>query len=573
MALLPMAALALATLPWLPTVAPVFEDDAQSGLTIQVPDDKIVHVELVEDHTEAVADWFIALADLVRKRQMETTGEWMAEDFQGHGWMPLQVTETSAGLMQTEKVVWDASHAPIVDGSQWLAGLGQVLSPWQRIDRVLFKVKAADFQRGRRTWGKAKIYIAMQGINADRNPVSIEGYAYVNVRMERNRWLLERWKLTSLDQTTRSGGEFFANVSESAGVAHQAPRFGTGGNVSYEWNGAAGADVDGDGDWDLFVPGNDRNFLYIAQPDGTYREEAETRGVLGTGGGTGVVFFDLDNDGDQDLLLGGVSSLANDGGLAGRPMRVWLNDGQGKFAAQPAFPGTEVPMVAYHASVADFDNDGWLDVFWACYGRLEVEHNNSWIEATNGNRNVLLRNREGKGFEDVTDRAGVGGRAWTYASAVADVNRDGWMDIYVANDYGNNRLWLNQKDGTYVDQGEALGVADRGNGMGAAFGDLNSDGLLDLYVSNMSSTAGNRILDRLGDQLPEEIFQALKKMAAGNTIFMARPDGGFDTLPSSAGGTNGNWAWSMALNDFNLDGHLDIFCTNGFVTGVLADDT
>ena len=475
--------------------------------------------------------------------------------------------------MNTVTLPWKAKQAPVVDREGWLGGLAERISPWQRIDRVLFKVKAADFQRGRRTWGKAKIFIALQGIDEQRNPISISGFAYANVKKARNQWFLTRWKLTSLEQTIRRGGAFFTNVSEAAGVAHQAPRFGTGGNTSYEWNGAGSADIDGDGDWDLFVPGNERNFLYLAQPDGTYTEEAQARGVLGSGGGTGVVFFDLDNDGDQDLLLGGVSGVDAEGALEGRPMRVWLNDGQGKFSAQGDFPGTEVPMAAYHATVADFDNDGWLDVFWACYGRLEIEHNNSWIEATNGNPNVLLRNQEGKGFENVTERAGVGGQSWTYASAAADVNQDGWMDLYVANDYGTNKLWINQKDGTFVDQGEALGIADRGNGMGAAFGDLNADGLLDLYVSNMSSTAGNRILDRLGDQLPEEIFYALKKMAAGNTIFMAQGEGGFQELPASAGGINGNWAWSMALNDFNLDGHLDIFCTNGFVTGVLADDT
>ncbi len=337
MLLLPIAALPLALLPSPAPFGGFLEDDQASTIHIEVPDDTIVHVEIVEDHTEAVADWFIALADLVRKRQMETTSEWMAEDFSGHGWTPLPIVDTRSGLMQTQSVEWDAKKAPIVDGSGWLDGLAQVLSPWQRIDRVLFKVKAADFQRGRRTWGKAKIFIAMQGIDADRNPVSISGFAYVNVRKERNQWKLERWKLTSLEQTTRQGGEFFTNVAETAGVAHQAPRFGTGGNDSYEWNGAGSADVDGDGDWDLFVPGNLRNFLYIAQPDGTYTEEAKARGVLGSGGGTGVVFFDLDNDGDQDLVLGGVSAATAERGLEGHPMRVWLNDGKGRFrrAASP----------------------------------------------------------------------------------------------------------------------------------------------------------------------------------------------------------------------------------------------
>ena len=103
--------------------------------------------------------------------------------------------------------------------------------------------------------------------------------------------------------------------------------------------------------------------------------------------------------------------------------------------------------------------------------------------------------------------------------------------------------------------------------------DSNGDGLLDLYVSNMSSTAGNRILGRLSDDIDPELFSALKKLAAGNTIFCKQSDGSFERQPKDAGGVNGNWAWSSALFDVDLDGSLDVFCTNGFVTGDLPHDT
>jgi hypothetical protein len=95
---------------------------------------------------------------------------------------------------------------------------------------------------------------------------------------------------------------------------------------------------------------------------------------------------------------------------------------------------------------------------------------------------------------------------------------------------------------------------------------------LDVYVANMSSTAGNRILDRLKEEVDEEVFEQLKKTAAGNTIFL-RSEAGFEALPVEAGGVNASWAWNPVLCDFDLDGRKDIFVTNGFVTGELAHDT
>jgi hypothetical protein len=166
----------------------------------------------------------------------------------------------------------------------------------------------------------------------------------------------------------------------------------------------------------------------------------------------------------------------------------------------------------------------------------------------------------------------VRGTSWTYASAAADYDLDGDLDLYVGNDYGLNRFYQNEGDGSFKDVAEELGLLDRGNGMGVSWGDLNNDGLLDVYVANMSSTAGNRILDRLKEEVDEEVFEQLKKTAAGNTIFL-RSEAGFEALPVEAGGVNASWAWNPVLCDFDLDGRKDIFVTNGFVTGELAHDT
>ena len=377
--------------------------------------------------------------------------------------------------------------------------------------------------------------------------------------------------MTSLRSDHRVG-PVFTNVATSTGVAHQGLRFGQPGNQSYAWNGSASADVDGDGLWDVFHPSDGRNFLYMATEAGTFKEEAGSRGLIGPDMGTGAVFFDFDNDGDQDLFVAHEGWTGEDGGVMGETSKLYLNDGTGIFEMVTEEIGLGAPLVGYSVTAFDYDMDGWLDIFVCGYGRLESEHNNSWIDATNGEPNGLFKNIKGERFEEVAAAAGVRGTSWTYASAAADYDLDGDLDLYVANDYGLNRFYRNEGDGSFKDVAEELGLLDRGNGMGVSFGDLNNDGLLDVYVANMSSTAGNRILDRLKGDVDEEVYEMLKKTAAGNTIFLRSGDG-FEALPLEAGGVNASWAWSPMLCDFDLDGRTDIFVTNGFVTGDLAHDT
>ena len=545
---------------------------APSSIVIDIPDQPVLHLERVEDLTEEVADWLLDFSDKLRRRDTGAALGWLDTGFFGHGLAALDLQEQEAMPLDARRTVWNPASAPILAREEFLASVMSYLGTWERVDNVLWKVKGAEFQDDRRPWCDAKLFLRMLGVDAGGGRVAITGWAHARARKRSGEWQLERFRLDSLEEARRDA-PMFSDVSAAAGVAHSWARFGTTQNQSYAWNGAAAGDIDGDGDWDLFLPSDGRNYLYLAEADGTYSEQAQTRGVAGPEAGTGPVFGDFDNDGDQDLFVAQVGWTEAGDKLGGRLAQYYQNDGKGHFQRQANWPGLELPVTAYHALALDYDLDGWLDLFLCGYGRVEAEHNNSWIEATNGAPNVLLRNLEGKGFENCSTKAGLEDLQWSYAAAAADVNGDGWTDIYVANDYGSNRLYANQGDGTFKDMAPKLGIVDRGNGMGSSFGDLDGDGRLDLYVSNMSSTAGNRILGRLGDDIDPEMFAALKKLAAGNTIFRSTNDGTFERMPSEAGGVNANWAWSSALFDVDLDGNLDVFCTNGFVTGDLPHDT
>ncbi|MDP6385556.1 MAG: VCBS repeat-containing protein [Planctomycetota bacterium] len=543
--------------------------DEAGSIEIAVPDNPITQLEAVEDATEEVADRLLSYSDKVRRRDWEAAAAWFSEDFKGEGLAGLQVTDTTTEHMGVEISNHDAEASPVLDKAGFLENLAELLADWTRVKSAIWKVKAAEFQRGRgQRWGRIKLYVHVTGVQTNGGGIGLAAWCYAKVVQEGGEWKFSALDLDSFT-TTKRDSAIFTPVAAAAGIAHSAPRFGSKENNSFAFNGAACGDVNGDGRWDLFLPSDGRNFLYLAQADGSFVETAEQAGLATPDGGTGAVFFDYDNDGDQDLAVGHV-----DDEVGGTRLCLYTGDGKGHFKREELGLGIGIQsMATYSLTVLDYDGDGWLDLYACGYGVLAKEHNNSWIEATNGSPNALFRNIRGKSFVDVAEELGVRGNSWSYASAAIDIDDDGDQDLYVANDYGTNRLYVNQHPDGFEDRAAQYGITDQGNGMGASFGDFTGNGSLDLYVSNMSSTAGNRILDRYQGDVPDEIYASLKKAAAGNTIFARTSAGSFEKVPKAAGGVGANWAWSPALADFDLDGRLDVFCTNGFVTGELPFDT
>ncbi len=541
-------------------------------IEIEDPERPLTRLEFVEDVTEEVADRLLSFSDKLRRREFTGARAFLSPGFAGMSFSGLAVADERPEHLGAVVTSYDVETAAIVGREDYLEGLRSWLGEWSRIESVIWKTKGAEFETGSDTWGKVKLFVHITGTDGDGGWVSLASWGWARVVRHEGQWVLDRTQLTDL-VVTRRDGTIFTDVSVAAGVAHTGVRFGKPGNTSYAFNGAASADVNGDGLFDLFVPSDGRNFLYLSKPGGGFDEVAEKRGVAQPDAGTGCAFFDFDNDGDQDLIVGQVGWRDEASTPAGRRIQLYVNDGGGNFVERgEAFGLGDTPLVAYSLSVLDYDDDGFLDVFVCGYGRIEVEHNDSWTEATNGAPNGLLRNQGGERFSNVAPELGLEGSSWSYASAAADYDGDGDVDLYVANDYGTNQLWRNE-GGEFVDVAGELGVLDSGNGMGVSWGDLDSDGRLDLYVSNMSSTAGNRILGRLGDQLDASTLAMLKKLAAGNSIFLQGADGRFVKQPKYAGGVGGNWAWSTALCDLDLDGALDVFCANGFVTGDQPFDT
>ena len=553
--------------------AAALPDDAYplpTEVVVADPAHPLALMDMVEDYSEAVANRMLGFSDKLRRKDFAGAAEWLTPDFAGHGLDGLETqSEGPLGLGTTARA-FDPTSAPVVGRSGFLDSIAVRLAPWENVESVLWKVKGAEFETGLPPWGKVRFLLTVLGRGEDGGPRSIVAWGWGRVQEKAGQWNLAAFELTSLSITERAAA-LFTDVTTAVGLAHTGLRFGQPGNDSFAWQGAAAGDVNGDGAMDLFVPSRPRNFLYIALPDGGWKDEAAARGVSMPAGGTGAVFFDFDNDGDQDLAVGHSGWTEPSGARGGNRLQLYVNDGEGTFVERGAELGFDARCHAETLVVLDVDNDGYLDVFVCNYGRVKSEPNNSWTDATNGTPNLLYKNEGGEKFTDATQAAGLGDTRWTYAAAAADFDEDGDMDLYLAHDYARNELRRNRGDGTFEDAAAECGVEDLGNGMGCAWGDLDSDGHLDLYVANMSSTAGNRILKRLKKK--EGAWADLSKMAAGNTVFLAGADGTFQRLPATAGGIGGSWAWSPALVDLDLDGRLDVYNANGFVTGDTAADT
>jgi hypothetical protein len=143
----------------------------------------------------------------------------------------------------------------------------------------------------------------------------------------------------------------------------------------------------------------------------------------------------------------------------------------------------------------------------------------------------------------------------------------------VANDYGRNNLYRND-EGDFTDVASQAGVEDMAAGMSVSWGDVDNDGWMDLYVSNMFSSAGNRVSYQRKFQPRADAATrvALQRHARGNSLFAGDRSGNFRDISEAAGVTMGRWAWGSTLADLNNDGLQDIVVANGFLTQEFPDD-
>ena len=350
-----------------------------------------------------------------------------------------------------------------------------------------------------------------------------------------------------------------SEVAHASGIdfVHQAPMLDPKIANIAPHVGALGAcvsvsDVNNDGWDDLYFTSSrfgTSNALYLNQHDGTFKDVSAATGVGALnrpdeGVSMGAVWGDYDNDGNEDLLVykWGYPQLLH-------------NLGNGKFEDVTAQAGLRTWMNSNGAVWLDFDRDGLLDLYITGYFRSDIDFwhlqttrimQHSWEFASNGGKNLLFKNMGNGHFKDVTDSLGVGSTRWTLAATAADFNDDGWPDLYLANDYGPEELYLN-RGGKRFELARAGLQDDSKSGMAVAVGDVYNRGQHDVFVTNISEKGF--------------LFQ-------GNNLRLnfLKELGRFDEVAKGPVADAG-WAWGAQFGDLNNDGLLDLVIANGFISG------
>jgi len=351
----------------------------------------------------------------------------------------------------------------------------------------------------------------------------------------------------------------FNDVTKEAGIniKHSFGDFDLTNIVEGTGAGAMFFDYDGDGWLDIyFVNGcwlknvNDNrgrslrdkliNSLYRNNGDGTFKDVTKEARVGDKGYGVGCSAADFDNDGDLDLYVLNYGSNV-----------FYCNNGNGTFTDISQASGLANPKWSLSAPWFDYDGDGDLDVYVANYLEYDSGKFRSYYAAAGypgplsyrGQPDTLYRNNGDGTFTDVTKEAGIfkpNGRAMS--ATVADLNNDGFLDIYVPNDAMENYYFKNTGKGTFEDDGLVMGLAfgEGGQGvssMGPAIGDIDRDSWLDIYIPDMGY--GCLLINR------KDYFEDR-------------------TTPTNLAVVCGQYTgWGGILFDYDCDGYLDVFVANG----------
>ncbi|MEO1712819.1 MAG: CRTAC1 family protein [Bacteroidota bacterium] len=349
----------------------------------------------------------------------------------------------------------------------------------------------------------------------------------------------------------------------------------------YNGGGVAIGDVNNDSYPDLYFTGNMvSNRLYLNKGDFEFTDITETAGVGGEKAwSTGVSMADVNADGWLDIYV------CNSGDIGGdnKQNELFINQQDGTFKEMAEAYGIADPGYSTHAAFFDYDRDGDLDLYllnnsYQAIGSFNLEKTNlrPFRDSVGGDK---LFENVGDQFVDVSEKAGIYGSVISFGLGVTigDVNRDGWQDIYVSNDFfERDYLYINQQDGTFSEVLEERFRSISAASMGADMADINNDGFPDIFVTDMLPATDIRLKTATTfdnwDRYQLAVNNDYHHQFTRNMLHLNNQDGSFSEIGRLAGVHASDWSWGALMADFDNDGWRDLFIANGIYQDLTDQD-
>jgi enediyne biosynthesis protein E4 len=353
----------------------------------------------------------------------------------------------------------------------------------------------------------------------------------------------------------------------------------------YNGGGVATGDLTGDGLPEVMLTSNlHGNHLYLNKGHFHFQDITKEAGVGGKGyWATGVTFADVNGDGLLDIYVCYAGNIAGQR----RANELYINQGLDKngvptFKEEAAQYGLADEGFSTQAAFFDYDRDGYLDMY--LLNNSPRQASSFGLSNTRNVRNKLgghkLYHNDGNGhFTDVSEKAGIYGSeiALGLGVGISDVNRDGWPDIYVSNDFfERDYLYINNHDGTFTEELPKAMPYSSYFSMGMDIADVNNDGWPDIYTTDMLPEDEYRLRTTSAFESWEVYLEKVKNgyhhQFMRNMLQLNNANGTFSDVGQMAGVARSDWSWSALIADFDLDGNKDIFVTNGLAKDVTSQD-
>ena len=504
----------------------------------------------------------------VRRFDWELAATALSDDFRGRFPAPHDGYAVPDARLEIRR--YPPEPLAVLDRDGLLAALRAHVAPWVAVDRASWH--AFEFllePDGERAFVRTHLQFGGADRTGARSVLEVTAAAEV-VQAEADAWQIRRLDITEAFLAKHAEPPF-RDVTDAVGLhfnrspENDALRQAVADTGTSLIDSALGVvDWNRDGYWDIVATEvarhavlflNDGRGGFVRQPLPVGAEQLIPSQYL---------FVDLDGDGLDEVVGSRMTYRDGDAwmGIHTRRDGQWVYVPRALMFDNP--PGVRRNEAQFMAA-GDVNGDGWPDIFLGGYqtNRSGTPGVFNRVDANDGADNLLFINHGGLRFTEESDARGITGTRYTYVAQLFDLDGDGDLDLFEGNDFGRNVVWDNRGDGTFRALDDHPLARDTGNTMGLTLADWDNSGAWSIYLSNMYSHAGHRVV-RLSDSVGDAMRAQLEVLMRGNQLFSRTGDAGRWQERTAALGVNeGGWAWGSLFYDLDNDGDKEIFVTNG----------